>query len=54
MPCARCLRNILLCCLVSQGLSVKYQSKVLTRAEIRDNAARRSELEQQVLHGKTI
>jgi hypothetical protein len=40
--------------LVYQGLSVNYHGEVLTRAEIRDNAARRSELGKQVLHGKTI
>jgi hypothetical protein len=48
------LRNKLLRRLVSQRLSVNYCNEVLTGAEIRDNAARQSELETQVLHGKRI
>jgi hypothetical protein len=48
------LRNKLPRRLVYQRLSVNCRNEVLTWAEIRDNAARRSELEKQVLHGKRI
>jgi hypothetical protein len=43
VPCIRYLCNILLRLLVSEGFSIKSCGEVLTGAEIRDNAARRSD-----------